>query len=101
MQIYASSPHHYIVIIPICIFCLICNFSVTHTISIIILTVLFSVGISEEGYYNMAISLIITMICLAHNIETVYAQLKLCIAHEMLDFILNILGNFRMYLLMV
>lgn len=68
MQIYSSSPRSYLALGPVSLFCLIAGFSVSHTISLIALTLLFCVGVSEEGYYNMAISLALALICLSHNI---------------------------------
>jgi hypothetical protein len=101
MQIYTSSPRHYIPIIPLSIYCLICNFSVSHTISILILTLIFSVGVSEEGYYNMALSLLLCLICLMHNIESVYAELIKTMTHGMVNFVVSVVGDGKMYLLMM
>jgi hypothetical protein len=101
MQIYTSSARYYIPVIPLSVFCLVCNFSVAHTISVLLLTVIFSVGVSEEGYYNMALSLILGAVCLAHNIEAVECELRRQMVEGMGNFVLRVIGEARVYLLVV
>lgn len=68
MQVYTSVSLAYLPLAPVAILCLYAALSAGHTISVLLLTVVFSVGLQESSYYNMAISVALAIVSLAHNI---------------------------------
>lgn len=69
MQVYTSFPQSYLYAAPVALFCLYAGLSAGHSIGLLVLTVIFSVGVYEECYYNMAITVVLVLICLACNLE--------------------------------
>lgn len=47
MKIYSSQPQSYIPLIPVALFCLYASLNTSHTICLLILTVIFCTGINE------------------------------------------------------
>lgn len=47
MQVYTTSPLSYLPLAPISLFCLYCSLETSHTLALLVLTAIFSVGIQE------------------------------------------------------
>ncbi len=69
MQVYTSFPQSYLYLAPVGLFCLAAGFSAGHCIGLLVLTAIFCVGAYEECYYNMAISVVLVVICMGCNLE--------------------------------
>lgn len=76
MQIYSESSGTYLPLCPAILLCILGDFSPSHCICVISFTLIYSVGVGEESYYNMAWAVVIGILCLVFNVQEAAATIS-------------------------